>query len=122
MKINERMKYLIFKYLVTAAIVITVSEVARHSSRFAALIAALPLVTTLTLIWLHVEEQPPEKIVEISLYTFWYVLPTLPMFWIFAKGYVAWGFWPALLAAALSSCVLFLILVKALESRGIHLL
>ncbi|MFM8445167.1 MAG: DUF3147 family protein [Methylococcus sp.] len=116
------MGYLIFKYLVTSAIVITVSEVARHSSRFAALIAALPLVTTLTLVWLHTEEQPPEKIVEFSLYTFWYVLPTLPMFWIFAKCYVAWGFWPALLAACLSSSLLFFVLMRVLESRGIHLL
>ena len=44
------------------------------------MVAALPLVTELTLIWLHVERQPEAKIANHAWYTFWYVLPTLPMF------------------------------------------
>ena len=58
---------------------------------------ALPLVTTLTMIWLFVEKQGSEKIGAHAYYTFWYVLPTLPMFllipWLLQRN---WGFWAAL--------------------------
>ncbi|SJN42532.1 DUF3147 family protein [Pseudoalteromonas sp. JB197] len=56
------MGWIIFKYLVTAAIVVAVSEVAKRSDKLGALIVALPLVTILAMIWLYVEKQPPEKL------------------------------------------------------------
>ena len=74
------MNWLITKYLVTAAVVVAVSEAAKRSDRFGGLIAALPLVTLLTLIWLRAENQSSEKIANHAWYTFWYVVPTLPMF------------------------------------------
>ena len=74
------MQYIIFKYLITAGVVVMVSEFAKRSDKLGGLIAALPLVTVLTLIWLYVEHQPISKIANHAYYTFWYVLPTLPMF------------------------------------------
>ena len=65
-----------------------VSEIASHSGS----LGALPLVTVLTLIWLHVEGAPRDKIVEHARYTFWYVLPTLPIFLLFPVMMVRWGF------------------------------
>lgn len=46
--------WIITKYLITAAVVVVVSEVAKRSDKLGALVAALPLVTILALIWLHV--------------------------------------------------------------------
>jgi len=37
----------------------------------------------LTLIWLFLENHPTEKIANHAWFTFWYVVPTLPMFLIF---------------------------------------
>ena len=54
------MSWIVTKYLVTAAVVVLVSEAAARSDRLGGLIASLPLVTVLTLIWLHVERQPQE--------------------------------------------------------------
>jgi len=71
------MNWLVTKYLITAAVVVAVSEAAKRSDRLGGLVAALPLVTVLTLIWLHVEQQPEAKIANHAWYTFWYVLPTL---------------------------------------------
>jgi hypothetical protein len=48
------MHYLIVKYLITAGIVVLVSELAKRSDKLGGFVAALPLVTVLTLIWLHV--------------------------------------------------------------------
>jgi uncharacterized membrane protein (GlpM family) len=74
------MSWIITKFLLTAAVVVLVSEVAKRSDKLGGFLAALPLITLLTLIWLYVERQPPEKIANHAWYTFWYVLPTLPMF------------------------------------------
>ena len=65
------MAWLITKYLLTAAVVVVVSEAARRSDRLGGFLAALPLVTLLSLIWLYVERQPDEKIANHAWYTFW---------------------------------------------------
>lgn len=56
------MSWPISKYFITAAIVVLVSEFAKRSDKLGCLIASLPLVTVLTLVWLHYEQQCPNKI------------------------------------------------------------
>jgi F0F1-type ATP synthase assembly protein I len=96
------MNLLILKYAVTALVIVLVSEVAKRSDRLGALIASLPFVTIMVMIWLHVEKQPTAKIANHAYYTFWYVLPTLPMFlvmpWLLHRGTSFW--------LALALCVL----------------
>lgn len=92
------MGWLATKYLLTAAVVVAVSELARRSDRIGALVASLPLVTLLALVWLHLERQPDEKLANHAWYTFWYVIPTLPMFLVFPVLLPRIGFWPTLLA------------------------
>ena len=116
------MGWVIFKYLVTAAVVAVVSEAAKRSDRLGGFIAALPLVTVLTLIWLHVERQPLEKVSNHAFYTFWYVLPTLPMFVVFPLLLARIGFWPTLVASALLTMACFGLTALALKPFGIELL
>lgn len=116
------MSWLITKYLVTAGIVVLVSEAARRSDKLGALIVALPLVTVLTLIWLHVEQQPAQKIANHAWYTFWYVVPTLPMFLAFPWLLARFGFWPALGASALVTLACFWLFALAVRPLGIELL
>ncbi|HEY8119168.1 MAG TPA: DUF3147 family protein [Methylophilaceae bacterium] len=116
------MQYLIMKYLVTAGMVVLVSELAKRSDRLGGFIAALPLVTVLTLIWLYVEEQPMSKISNHAYYTFWYVIPTLPMFLLFPYLLEKLGFWFALVSSAIFTIVLFAIYALALKRFGINLL
>lgn len=101
------MLWLITKFAITAAVIVLVSEVAKRSDKAGALIAALPLVTLLALIWLHVEGQPQQKVANHAWYTFWYVLPTLPMFLAFPFLLPRIGFWPSLLASAVITVVSF---------------
>ena len=115
------MLWLAIKYLLTAAIVVAVSELARRSGRLGALLGALPLVAVLALVWLQVERQPPEKIADYAWYTFWYVLPTLPMFLLFPWLLARIGFWPTLLASTLLTMACFAVLAAALRPFGIHL-
>lgn len=116
------MPYLVVKYLVTAAVVVLVSEAARRSDRLGGFIAALPLVTVLTLVWLHVEQQPAARIENHARYTFWYVLPTLPMFLAFPHLHARFGFWPALLAGGVITMACFAVAAVLLRRAGIELL
>jgi len=116
------MGWLIAKSLLTAAVVVLVSEVAKRSDRLGGFLAALPLITVLAMIWLYVERQPLDKIANHAWYTFWYVLPTLPMFLLFPRLLARLGFWPALLAGALLTIACFGLLALLLRRFGVQLL
>ena len=85
------MTYLISKYLITAFVIVMVSEIAKRSDKLGSLVSSLPLVTILVMVWLYIENQSTEKIANHAYYTFWYVIPTLPMFliipYLLSRGY-----------------------------------
>ena len=115
------MAWLIVKYLVTAGVVVAVSQAAKLSDRLGGVLAALPVVTVLTLIWLHVENQSQEKIANHAWYTFWYVLPTLPMFLVFPWLLPKWGFWLTLLTCCVFSVLCFGLFAFVVKRFGIVL-
>jgi len=116
------MTWIITKYLVTAGVVVLVSELAKRSDKIGAFVAALPLITVLALIWLYVEKQPQDKIANHAWYTFWYVVPTLPMFLTFPVLLSRIGFWPTLLASVAVTIVSFGLFALAVRRFGIELL
>ena len=116
------MSWIVTKYLITAAVVVLVSELAKRSDKLGGLIAALPLVTVLTLIWLYVENQPTSKIANHAWYTFWYVVPTLPMFVVFPTLLPRYGFWSSLLASVFITMGSFAIFAIVVRRFGIELL
>lgn len=115
--------FIIVKYLVTASIIVLVSELAKHLDRLGALIASLPFVTILVMIWLHLEGQKTEKIASHAYYTFWYVLPTMPMFllmpWMLGRGF---SFWPSLVASALLTIICFFLMALLMKRFGVVLM
>ena len=111
------MWWIIFKYLTTAGVVVAVSEIAKHSDRLGAFIASLPLVTVMVLMWMFIEGQSQEKISNHAFYTFWYVLPSLPMFLIFPILLKNFAFWPSLIISLLITAVLFLLCVVVVVVR-----
>ena len=117
------MSFLIAKYAVTAFIVVLVSEVAKRSDKLGALIASLPFVTVMVMIWLYVENQGTAKIANHAYYTFWYVLPTLPMFlvmpWLLHRGM---SFWPALALCVLLTMAAFALAALLGRHIGVDLM
>jgi hypothetical protein len=116
------MLWVITKYLLTAGIVVLVSEIAKRSDKLGGLVAALPLLTILALIWLYLENQSQEKIANHAWYTFLYVVPTLPMFLIFPLLLPRIGFWLTLLASMVITIVCFILFALVVRSIGIDLL
>lgn len=113
--------FLLTKYLVTAGIVVLVSELAKRSDKLGAFVAAMPTVTILVLIWLFIENQSAEKITNHAWYTFWYVIPTLPMFLVFPYLMPRLGFWASLGAGVLMTAMLFGVIALILRRFGVEL-
>ena len=116
------MLWLIAKYAITAGVVVVISEVAKRSDRLGGLIAALPIVTILVLIWMKLENQAPQKISNHAWYTFWYVVPTLPMFLAFPLLYPRYGLWLTLAICCVMTILIFLLWATILKNFGIDLL
>lgn len=116
------MTWIITKYFLTAAVVVLVSELAKRSDKLGAFVAALPMVTVLALIWLYVENQSQDKIANHAWYTFWYVIPTLPMFLVFPALLPRLGFWPTLAVCVVLTAACFGLFALALRRFGIDLL
>jgi hypothetical protein len=116
------MTWIVTKYFLTAAVVVLVSEAAKRSDKLGGFLAALPLVTVLALIWLYVEKQPQEKIANHAWYTFWFVVPTLPMFLVFPWLLPRIGFWPTLGACVVLTVACFGLFALLVKRFGIELL
>jgi len=102
------MLYLILKAAVSGVIIAVVSEVAKRSPAFGALIVSLPLVSVMGMMWLWRDTGDPVRLAAHAQSTFWFVLPSLPMFllipWLLRRGL---AFWPALGAGCLLTVGLY---------------
>jgi hypothetical protein len=77
------MTYLILKYLLSAFIVVLISEVSKKSSFIGAITASLPLVSILGMIWLYYDTKNIGQVVKLSKDIFWLVIPSLSLFILF---------------------------------------
>src|SRR5262245_60229325 len=76
----EALMYLLLKFVLSAAIVVAVSEIARRSTFIGALVASLPLTSVLAMIWLYHEGGDASRVAGLSREVFWLVLPSLLLF------------------------------------------
>ena len=125
---NELLKALtpslfdVVKILLTAVIILVVTKLQLVSDKLSALLIALPLTSVLAMIWMRHETKVAEQATRIesianhAYYTFWFVLPTMPMFlvipWMLRKGH---GFYFTLGVNALLTTALFWLLVVLLK-------
>lgn len=91
------MLWLVIKSLISGAVVGIVSETAKRSAALGALVASLPIVSVLGMVWLWQETRDANRLADHAEATFGFVLPSLPMFLLIPallrRGV---GFWPAL--------------------------
>lgn len=116
------MLYLAVKTVISAVLIVAVSEIAKRSPAFGALVASLPLVSLLAMIWLWRDTSDAARIAAQSQATFWYVLPSLPMFLLIpALIRAGVGFWPALAAGVVLTVALYLLTTAILARFGVTL-
>jgi len=108
--------------LLSGLIIAAVAMIARRSPAFGALVASLPLISLLGVLWLWRDTHDPARVADHLQSTFWYVLPSLPMFLLVpALLRAGTGFAPALLAGVALTILLYLATAAALARFGITL-
>ena len=116
------MWYLLVKALVSGAVVAAVSEIAKRYPGWGGLVASLPLVSVLGMVWLWRDTHDPQRMAAHAAATFWFVLPSLPMFLavpaLLKRGA---GFWPALGAGCVLTMALYLAVIWVGPRMGLRL-
>lgn len=107
------MLYYAIKLLLSAAIIVAVSELAKRQPAWGGALASLPLVSMLAMLWLYADTRNPQQVADLSMSIFWLVLPSLVLFLAL----------PLLLRQGLAFGVSFMLAVLAmLASYGLMLL
>jgi hypothetical protein len=116
------MLYLIIKAAISGVIVAIVSQIAKRYPGFGALIASLPLISVLGMIWLWRDKPDVPNMAAHVEATFWFVLPSLPMFLLIPvllrHGL---GFWPSLAIGCALTIALYLLMTWLGPRLGLRL-
>lgn len=116
------MLFPIIKTAISGILIAVVSETAKRSPAFGALIASLPLVSVIAMIWMWNDTGDAEKIAAHAQSTFWYVLPSLPMFLVLPMLLRSgMHFYMAMLFSCIMTALLYIAMVWALKQFGITL-
>jgi cobalamin synthase len=74
------MPFYIVKIAVTTVLVVLISEISKRSTLLAAILASVPLVSVLAMIWLYAETAEPARVSAFAGNVAWLVLPSLVLF------------------------------------------
>lgn len=116
------MLYLALKALISGVLIAIASTLARRYPGFGALVASLPLVSVLGMIWLWNDKPDAETMAAHAGATFWYVLPSLPMFLVIpALLRHGLGFWPSLVIGCCLTIALYTVMTWIAPRFGLQL-
>lgn len=116
------MAYYLSKIFITTALIVLISEIAKRSSLLGAILASIPLVSVLAMIWLYAETKDTAAVSSLATSIFWLVLPSLALFValpvLLGKGV---GFYPGLGVSIVLTVVCYFLMVSILSYLGVKL-
>ena len=116
------MKYIILKLIMSSGIITLVSEVSKKNSFIGGLIASIPLISVLSMIWLYIDSRDIEKIKNLSTSIFWMVIPSLILFLsIPFLINIGFNFWYSLIIAIILTIAFYLLTIFILSHYGVKL-
>ena len=116
------MLYYAIKVVVTAIVIVTIAEIAKRNTGFAALIASLPLTSLLAFVWLHADGAGSARIAELSGQIFWLVLPSLILLLLLPQLLRSGvGFWLSLALSIAATAAGYLVLMPLLRKLGVQI-
>ena len=74
------MAYYLVKIAVTTVLIVLIAEIAKRSSFVGALLASVPLISVLAMMWLYIDTKDVAKVSDLATSVFWLVLPSLALF------------------------------------------
>ena len=116
------MWYYIIKVLVSAVLIVAISEIGKRSSLWGGILASIPILSVLAFIWLYIDTKSVEKISQLSYSVFWLVIPSLSLFLILPVLLkLKWDFFPALLASIVVMIIFYYIMIFILGKFGVKI-
>lgn len=112
------MTYYLVKLLISSALIVTVSELAKRSTTLGGLVASLPIVSYLGMIWLYIDTRDPQRVAALSTSIFWLVLPSLTLLITLPLLLKKISFVPALTAATLLMFAAYIMMLWLLRIAG----
>ena len=116
------MVYYILKLIVTALLIVLISEIGKRYSLAGALLAAIPLVSILAMIWMYIDTQNSQSAVEFSQRIVWLIAPSITLFITFPllikKGL---SFYPSLLISTVLTIAAYYSVIFVLGKFGVKL-
>jgi glycopeptide antibiotics resistance protein len=108
--------------VLSGLVIALASTIARRSPALGSLIVSLPLVSVLSIIWLWRDGADRLALASYIQNTFWFFLPTMPMFLVIPlllrRGV---AFWPALALGCALTIGLYLAMVATLSRFCVRL-
>lgn len=116
------MGYFVIKVALSAILIVLISELAKRSTFFGGLLASLPIISLLAIVWLYFDTRELDKIAALSWSIFYLVLPSLAFFLILPWAiHRQLDFWPSLGIAVLGTILAYLLTVALLKTVGVRL-
>lgn len=110
------------KVVVSAGLIVLISELAKRSAFAGALVASLPMVSLLAFVWLYADTGDVAKIAGLSTGIFWLVIPSLLLFLLLPVLLKAgMGFWLSLGLSCLATAGAYLLMTQGLKLLGIQI-
>ncbi len=104
------MHYL-FKILSSLLLVVAITEATKRFGFLGSLLAALPIVSLISMVWIYVDTGDTAKIATFSTQVFWFVLPSLGLFFMLPWLLKHFAFYPSLALASLVTVMLYLLML-----------
>jgi hypothetical protein len=106
----------VLKVVVTAVLVVLISELSKRSTLIGAVLASIPLVSVLAMIWLYGETRDVAQVAALSRSVFWLVLPSLALFLLLPvlleRGYHFYVSLAASIATTVAAYCLMIVLAR----------
>ncbi|RUM63318.1 MAG: hypothetical protein DSZ04_05810 [Sulfurimonas sp.] len=77
------MTYYIIKLVISAVLIVLISEIAKRNSLMGAMLASIPLVSILAMIWMYIDTNDTKSAVEFSNSIVWLIIPSMTLFILF---------------------------------------
>ncbi len=112
----------IVRILLTAAVVVAVSEIAKRNTLWGAALASLPLTSLLAFVWLYLDTGDTQRVADLSQGIFWLVLPSLSLFVLLPLLLrLGWSFWYGLGGACLVTAAAYFGIIWCLEKLSVRI-
>jgi hypothetical protein len=120
-EVNSYLQY-ITKVVVSAILIVLISEISKRSSLIGAVLASVPVVSVLAMIWLYAETRDVTQVAALSRSIVWLVIPSLALFvalpMLLSRGF---GFYFSLSISVIATVAAYFAMITGARFVGVHL-